>query len=74
MAAYFCALDSRTPARVKAILLGAVAYFLLPTDAVPDFLAGLGFTDDAAVLLAAIRSVRPHITDDHREKARDALR
>jgi uncharacterized membrane protein YkvA (DUF1232 family) len=40
---------------------------------VPDFIAWLGFTDDAAVLAAAIRSVAPAITDDHRARARQAL-
>ncbi len=43
VAAYFCALDPATPHRVRAILLGALAYFVLPIDAVPDFLAGIGF-------------------------------
>lgn len=73
VAMWFCARDPATPARVKAILLGALAYFVLPFDAVPDVLAGLGFTDDLAVIVAAIRAVRPHVTDAHRAQAREAL-
>lgn len=73
VAAYFCALDPDTPHRVRAILLGALAYFVLPFDAIPDFLAGVGFSDDVTVLLAAIALVRSHITTLHREKARQAL-
>jgi uncharacterized membrane protein YkvA (DUF1232 family) len=73
VAAYFCATDARTPAWVKAVLLGALAYFILPLDGVPDFLVALGYTDDLAVLLGALRTVGGHITEDHRAKARDAL-
>jgi uncharacterized membrane protein YkvA (DUF1232 family) len=73
VAAYYCALDPTTPARVRATLLGALAYFILPFDIIPDFIAGLGFTDDATVLLAAIGMVRAHITSVHREAARRAL-
>lgn len=73
VAAYFCALDPATPHRVRAILLGALAYFVLPFDAVPDLLAGIGFSDDVTVLIAAIAMVRSHITPAHREAARRAL-
>lgn len=72
-AAYYCALDSRTPTRVRALLFGALAYFLLPADAVPDFFLGLGFTDDAAVLAAALNLLAGHIGPDHRAAARAAL-
>ena len=53
VAAYYCAFDKTTPLRAKGILIGALAYFILPVDVVPDFILGLGFTDDMAVLLAA---------------------
>jgi uncharacterized membrane protein YkvA (DUF1232 family) len=69
MAAYYCAIDPATPTRVRAILLGALAYFIAPVDALPDFVTGLGFTDDAAVLMLAWRSVAEHITDSHRARA-----
>lgn len=70
LAAFYCATDSATPAWVKAVLLGALAYFIAPIDAVPDFLAGLGYTDDAAVLLGAVKAVGSHISAAHRERAR----
>ena len=72
-AAYYCALDSRTPTRVRALLFGALAYFLLPTDAVPDILPALGFTDDAAVIATALNLLASHITPAHRSAARGAL-
>lgn len=73
VAAYYCALDRRTPMRVRAMLLGALAYFVLPTDMVPDLLAGIGFTDDVTVLLGVLGVVRAHISEDHRTAARSAL-
>ena len=73
VAAYYCAVDRETPLQVKAILMGALAYFVLPTDMVPDFIAWLGFADDATVLAMAVRSVAPHIKDHHRSRARAAI-
>lgn len=73
-AAYFCATDPATPLRVKGLLLAALAYFVAPIDAIPDFIAGIGFTDDAAVLAAAIALVAKHMKAEHRARARAALK
>ena len=73
VAAYYCAFDRETPLQVKAVLMGALAYFVVPTDFLPDFIVLLGFTDDAAVLAAAIRTVANHIQPNHRLQARQAL-
>ena len=70
VAAFYCATDASTPVAIRATLFGALAYFIMPFDAIPDFFLGLGFTDDAAVLLAAFAAARAHITDEHRDKAR----
>jgi uncharacterized membrane protein YkvA (DUF1232 family) len=74
LAAYYCAFDRETPRHVQAALLGAIAYFILPFDFIPDMMPVLGFTDDAAVLATAIRLVAGHITEDHRAAARAALK
>src|SRR4051794_41542798 len=55
LAAYYCAHDRDTPFQVKAALLGALAYFVLPFDVIPDMVPMLGFADDAAVLAAPPR-------------------
>ncbi|MDB5654044.1 MAG: hypothetical protein JWQ94_1657 [Tardiphaga sp.] len=73
LAAYYCAFDKQTPRHVQAALLGAIAYFILPFDFVPDMLPILGFTDDAAILATALRMVATHITPEHREAARKAM-
>ena len=73
VAAYYCVLDRNTPLRAKGILIAALGYFVLPVDAIPDILLGFGFTDDIAVLSAAIAAVRAHITPAHKAAAREAL-
>lgn len=73
LAAYSCAFDRATPLRVKATLVGAIAYFVLPLDAIPDVLPVLGFTDDAAVLATAIKLVASSIQPEHRDAAREKL-
>jgi uncharacterized membrane protein YkvA (DUF1232 family) len=73
VAAYFCAVDRATPLGVKAILMGALAYFVMPLDVIPDFIAGLGYTDDAAVLIAAIKAIRDNLRPEHHDKARKFL-
>lgn len=73
LAAYFAARDPETPTAAKGIMLGALAYFVLPVDAIPDILAGIGFTDDAAVIAALLAAVGSSIKPRHRERAREAL-
>jgi uncharacterized membrane protein YkvA (DUF1232 family) len=73
LAAYYCAFDYATPLRVRVALLAALAYFVLPFDFIPDVLPLVGFTDDAAVLFAAIRLVSGHMREEHRVAARETL-
>ena len=73
LAAWYCAFDKATPLQVKGTLIGAVAYFVLPFDAVPDVLPVLGFTDDAAVLMTALKLVASHLKPEHRAAARAKL-
>jgi len=73
VAAYYCAFDPATPVKAKGILVGALAYFILPLDIIPDFILGLGFTDDMAVLFTAFNVIRTHLKPFHREQARDVL-
>ena len=73
VAAYYCAMDTNTPARTRGILLAALAYFVLPTDLIPDFLAGFGFSDDVAVLTAALAALKSGLQPVHYTAARKAL-
>lgn len=73
VASYYCALDPKTPRRVRATLLAALAYFVLPFDFIPDLLVGIGFTDDMAVFMAAFAAVRSHVTPAHYAAAQQSL-
>lgn len=73
VAAWYCAFDPRTPLKAKGILLASLAYFILPIDAIPDFILGLGFTDDAAVIFGALSMLRTHLRPEHHDRARAAL-
>ena len=73
LAAYYCAFDRDTPHSVRAVLFVALAYFVLPMDAIPDIVPVLGFTDDAAMLAAALRYVAGHIKPEHRAAAQARL-
>jgi uncharacterized membrane protein YkvA (DUF1232 family) len=69
VASFYCAVDPKTPTRVRGLLLAALAYFVLPFDFLPDILVGVGFTDDMAVLAAALRMIQGHIADRHYDAA-----
>jgi uncharacterized membrane protein YkvA (DUF1232 family) len=73
VALWFCARDRETPTATKAMLMAALAYFVLPTDLIPDWFVGIGYTDDAAVIALAITLAGRAIRDSHRAAARAAL-
>jgi uncharacterized membrane protein YkvA (DUF1232 family) len=70
LTAHYCAFDRHTPLHVKAVLVGAIVYFVLPDDIVPDSLPIIGYADDAAVLGMAIKLMSSHIKPEHREAAK----
>ena len=73
LAVWYCARDEATPMAAKGMMFAALAYFVLPTDAVPDFIAGLGYTDDAAVFTAMLAIVGRHLKPRHRQAAKAAV-
>jgi uncharacterized membrane protein YkvA (DUF1232 family) len=73
LAAWYAVQDEETPTAAKGMMLAGLAYFVLPTDVIPDFIAGLGYTDDAAVFMAMLGLVGRHIRPRHRDAARAAV-
>jgi uncharacterized membrane protein YkvA (DUF1232 family) len=73
VAAWYCAFDPQTPLKVRGMLLAALAYFVLPFDVLPDFILGVGFTDDVTVLMTAIALVSANLRPVHRRQAKQAL-
>lgn len=69
LSVWWCARDPETPTAAKGMMLAALAYFVLPTDALPDILPVIGFTDDAAVIAALMAILGKTIKPRHKEAA-----
>lgn len=69
IAMYYCMKDSETPIYAKGIIAAALTYLFLPEDAIPEWVAGLGFTDDMIVMSTALSAISGNISAEHREKA-----
>jgi uncharacterized membrane protein YkvA (DUF1232 family) len=67
---YYTLADPSTPAKYKAVITGALGYFILPFDLLPDLLPFSGMADDWAALVAAVAYVTSAITPAIKEKAR----
>jgi uncharacterized membrane protein YkvA (DUF1232 family) len=70
---YFCLRDAETPMRAKSVIAGALGYFILPLDAIPDVIPAVGFSDDLGALTLAVAIVAAHIKDEHRQQAKETL-
>ena len=71
----YYALDSPTISTMdKAIIYGALGYFICPIDIVPDIIPFIGLTDDIAVLAWAFSRVKHNVNDMTREKAKTKLK
>lgn len=67
---YYAAQDADTPIWAKSIIYGALGYFILPIDLVPDVAPVVGYTDDLTTIAAALAAVAAHIKEEHSELAR----
>ena len=73
LSVWYCARDPATPKAAKGLMMAALAYFVLPTDALPDILGVIGFTDDAAVFAAMMAVVGKNLKPRHRAAAKGFL-
>lgn len=74
LSVWYCARDPATPKAAKGLMMAALAYFVLPTDALPDILGVIGFTDDAAVFAAMMAVVGKNLKPRHRAAAKGFLK
>lgn len=70
---YFTLQKPEVPMPVKATIVGALGYFILPFDLIPDIAVGVGYVDDLGVLTAALISVAMYIDDDIKNQAKSKL-
>ena len=74
-AAFYCIGDTSgaVPAKARLAFAGAAIYFIVPTDAVPDFLPFIGYSDDAVGLTAAIAALGAYMQDSHYAMAKQKM-
>lgn len=70
---YYTLQKPEIPAKTKAVIIGALGYFIVPLDLIPDLAAGVGYTDDLSVLLLALLQIAVHIDEEMKNKAKKKL-
>lgn len=71
---YYAVFDKNFPIAQRAIIIGALGYFILPIDLVPDAVPMLGYTDDLAAMIYAVKTVWEYITPEVKEKAQNKIK
>lgn len=73
LAVWYCASDPQTPFAARGMMMAALAYFVLPADAIPDIVPALGYTDDAAVFAALMTLIGRNLKPRHQAAAKAAV-
>ncbi|WP_299791663.1 YkvA family protein [uncultured Shewanella sp.] len=71
---YYAAEDSSTPIWAKSVIYSALGYLILPVDAIPDMVPGIGLSDDITILVAAMATVATHVKASHQLRAEERLK
>lgn len=70
---YYVVTDSKLPLKDRAIIYGALGYFILPVDLIPDAMPIVGFSDDMTAVIAALNAIKGNITPEAKSRARERL-
>lgn len=73
LALYYCMIDEVTPVPARTTIALALAYFVVPTDAIADWIPVYGLVDDGSVLAITLAVVQAHVTEEHRRRAQEWL-
>jgi len=71
---YYVLQEKNTPTWAKTVIISALAYFIMPIDAIPDMIPVAGYTDDLGALAAAYKTTKEYVTDDIKAKAEQKLK
>ena len=71
---YYVVKNPKTTKADRAKILGALGYFILPIDIIPDAIPIAGFTDDLAALTWAIYAVAKNVTPEIKAQAKAKLK
>src|SRR5574344_54301 len=70
---YYVLQDKTVPLQQRAIIYGALGYFILPIDLIPDYIPFVGFADDLSALLYAVHAVWKSVTPEMKARAKERL-
>lgn len=70
---YYTLQDQNVPAKAKAVIIGALGYFIFPVDFIIDTIPAVGYSDDVAVLIMALLQVALYVNTSIKAKAREQL-
>lgn len=70
---FYAVQNPDTPAWARRVIYGALGYFILPLDAIPDLAPLVGYTDDLSVMAAALATVTYYITPQVKDQAHARL-
>ncbi|MFS8351640.1 YkvA family protein [Bacillus nitratireducens] len=70
---YYVLQKDTVPMKTKGIIIGALGYFILPLDLIPDFTPVVGYADDLGTLGLALMQVMMYIDQDVKKQAKDKL-
>jgi len=70
---YYTLQDGDVPIKEKVYIIGALGYFIIPTDVIPDFIVGLGYTDDLAVIAILLKQIKNNITPQIEKKVEQKI-
>lgn len=70
---YYLFKSNDVPLKAKSLIVGAITYFILPFDGLPDFLPFLGYTDDLSLLLATVSHLYKYISSEILEQTRTKI-
>ena len=72
---YYVLMSDKTPTKYKAMIIGALGYFIFPLDIIPDIIPTVGYSDDitaiAGVLVAVAKSISPEIKEQAEAKLKE---
>lgn len=71
---YYAAQDDKVPAWARTVIYSALAYFIIPTDAIPDFTPAVGYADDLGAIMVALTTVAAYITPQVKRQAAAKMR
>jgi len=70
---YYVLKKDEVPMSDKALITGCLGYFIIPIDLIPDLAPVLGYTDDVAGMLFAVKRCMKYVDNEVKENVTNKL-